>query len=369
MAHSFHRSSNGHGTRSRGREHQRRRLSSRAQSQENGGDPEGRADARAAARQAGRLRSSSRLRHDRRARTRYPGSRTLRPARATRRWRRSWRCRRSSRVRKVTSVTRYPCTALSPSHRRRPLNTLCVDRRARSRRTCLVGVAAPCRRPGPRAPPRYRRREPVRRRRGRACARTASALPRALASAGARASALVQVSSCPLTGRGTGSSSWRRIASRCGERDASTSRTVRPVRPRRRTERSRAPRSRLVRAVHDVLLRRERESPRIVPGAASVGLVEAHHGARHGDGVGTFPDHGDDRTRGDEGDQRLEERLAEVLVVVASRRASSSIRSAFSPRRRKPRRSNRAMISPTRPRSTAVGLDHDERSFHVGLPS
>ena len=59
------------------------------------------------------------------------------------------------------------------------------------------------------------------------------------------------------------------------------------------------------------------KSPRMVPGAACAASVDAQHDACYGDGVAAFPDHGDHGARGDEGKQRLEERLADVLGVVA----------------------------------------------------
>jgi len=59
------------------------------------------------------------------------------------------------------------------------------------------------------------------------------------------------------------------------------------------------------------------KSPRMVPGAACPASVDAQHGAPHGDRVASLPDHRHDRSRSDETDERLEERLADVLGVVA----------------------------------------------------
>src|SRR5450756_2258333 len=167
--------------------------------------------------------------------------------------------------------------------------------------------------------------------RSRTRASTSSALPRALRSTVRTGSPSCRSSTCTLTTTRNGMPSCRSSPSRCGEREARTSRSsgapdasrgapgAPPLDELVLTEEQPDLAGRAlgaVGAVHDVLLLAQRE---VAADGARRGLRRvgvAHHGARHGDGLAALPHHGHDRAGGDERGQRLEERLADVLGVV-----------------------------------------------------
>ena len=110
-------------------------------------------------------------------------------------------------------------------------------------------------------------------------------------------------------------------------------------------------------AVDEVLGVVVARSPRMVPGCGVVEVGGAHQRADQRERVvlGALDHHGEHRRAGDEVDQLAVERLALVLGVVLLGVASSTLRSSAATSVR-PLRSRRATISPTRPRSTASGL-------------
>ena len=109
-------------------------------------------------------------------------------------------------------------------------------------------------------------------------------------------------------------------------------------------------------AVDEIVRHREREVAADRPGPRLRGIGGAHRLADGRDRSLALDHEREGRARGDERDQLAEERLLDVLRVVALGEGLVDPQQLCRRAARAPRRSRRATISPARPRSTASGF-------------